>query len=286
MHHQASQTTKPGQHVRDSASRRRQINNRCLKRLGISEFAIGCFSIVLSIVATMQTTQPRMYLYGYEYKFLGYPAQGIWGGIFLLSTGILASLTRPYSSEWTYVANMCMGITSALVVLATSFLSGWAAAISMDEHNNPIAALHIVVCIMNFAAMILCLIHARFCSKGARNEQRPPRQMPYVPLKVITVPQSQLIGQQGQVFVQEPMIGQQEKDFIQQPVGQQARFCIQQPRHQGHSYVPRPVVILENSPAPNTGYPTYNQIHDLGIEPTAPGVKQLDEEDKPLDYTQ
>ena len=119
--------------------------------IGIIEMIAGVISLVVNFI-----TVARMIRNDDSASIaFGYTCEGIWGGAFLIQTGIFGISLKFCQSVRVINGNMA----TSLLTFATSLSVGVLSVIAFMTVHSSLSVLHIVIASLGFTAMILCTVH-------------------------------------------------------------------------------------------------------------------------------
>ena len=206
--------------------KRRERHKGKLYGLGITECVLGVAMIILAI-ATLAITGSRYTRYSRYYYHIGaeltYSSQGLWSGVLVTVTGILGVCANKNPSVCMYNANMAMSIISAFLLAPAIILSGIAAPFSYTAA----LAIHILIAILGFAAMVICIVHSAFCCAGVCCHKSQNRGVVvYVPQQaqqLVRLPNGQVVmAAPNPVMPQQYAYGMAASAPISNPTGYQS----------------------------------------------------------------
>lgn len=236
---------------------RRQKYKEDMYRLGITEIILGALSMIFTIpalaIVSSETDRFRHAMssagYGISSYYINtaftYAAAGIWGGICILTVGILGICIKVNPSKGNYIGNMIMAIVTANITFTATFIAILAAGLSY--YSSPLKGLHIAVAFLNAAATISAIVHSALCCCGAFCGSEPTAQpVMYFPAHGNTGYQSRpqyIRGPNGQLLM-----------VLNQPIATQSANPTQIVSSgypvSPHTLVPPPQMV-------NTPYPTH-----------------------------
>lgn len=157
----------PGLHHELSDGKHKHKNT--IHGMGIAEVVMGSVSVLLSIIVlsiarneayNFKRSHGLDYLPYYESNYI---AEGIWGGIFIIVTGVLGIFVKRKPTKGLYIVNMVMAIITANVSGVVVVISSINAIV---VNSSVLLVLHAMISIICFAVFILTIIHAAFCCGG------------------------------------------------------------------------------------------------------------------------
>ncbi|XP_077975825.1 uncharacterized protein LOC120341257 [Styela clava] len=189
----------PFQPLMDSQATRRERNKSILFKLGITEIVAGNIFILACITSIVISP---FYAGGRYTSDVIFVSSGIWCGIFPIISGILGVLSRKNPTQCLFIANMVMGIFTAIFMAILFSLSIVSALVIYGYFLTALQALN---CIGSFALFVVAIIHSAYCCSGSccysPSQQLPSGSNYAHGQQFIQLPNGQFVLVQNQPFV-------------------------------------------------------------------------------------
>ena len=118
----------------------------------------------------------------------------------MITTGILGIRVMNKASRSMYIANMTMAIITANITFAGLVISGIATAVSW--FSVTLMALHSIIAILCFAAMVMTITHSALCCSGVCYKNKAATsQVNYVATQNTNTPPLHVQGTNGQLMM-------------------------------------------------------------------------------------
>lgn len=228
-HGQPLLTTQPGPMLPAPIQRtvdRSQMYKTHIYRLANTEIVLGVLSIIFTIpTLAIVSSEAERYLSkmsyaGYRYSYrvntlFTYAAAGFWGGICIVTLGILGLRIRINPSRVGYIGSTIMAIMTANITSVATTVDVLAAGDSY--YSSALTGLHIALALINAAATISAIVHSALCCCGACRVNDTAAQQPvmYFPTHGNALCQPQYIqGPNGQLMTVMQPVTTQSTQFV------------------------------------------------------------------------
>lgn len=199
-------------------------------KLGIIEVVLGVVCCILWLVSMVLAMTAPMECYEYlryevyhrtcynlyfEYTYI---SSGLWGGLFLIFTGVLGICTKKKTSPCMYYSNMTLSIITSLAMGVVIIISSITPTRYEASRYPDIKPPHIILAVVGFVALVVCITHSAYCCAGSCTVEKQHGTVVYAsPHQYVQLPNGQLMPLQAQPMLSHPVMMMSAMDLQPSP---------------------------------------------------------------------